>query len=265
MGETVVTSAPLIAGVTNAEVMAAFSCDLILLNEYDVFTRYINGMEGVGEPIKEIKRLTAKPLGINLEPLAVAEESLEDLITLPQGRIACKETFIEAEKQGVDFILLTGNPATGVTNKSIEDSISIAKKYFSGLVFAGNMHGAGLSEKVLSQSQVLAYINEGADGVLLPSAGTIMGVSEEKLSSIADKARSLGAIVIAAIGTSQESSDTDTIRQIALSNKRIGADIQHLGDGGFGRMPDVENIMAMSNTIRGKRHTYNRMSISINR
>lgn len=37
LGETVVTAAPLIEGVTNAEMMATFGCDLLVLNEFDVF------------------------------------------------------------------------------------------------------------------------------------------------------------------------------------------------------------------------------------
>lgn len=70
---------------------------------------------------------------------------------------------------------------------------------------------------------------------------------------------------ISAIGTSQESADVDTIKQIALSNKRVGVDIHHIGDGGYGRMADPENIMALSIVIRGKRHTYFRISQSLMR
>ena len=53
LGETVVTAAPLFEDVTNAEVMSAFGADLLLLNEYDVFTKYINGLDEA-EPIKYI-------------------------------------------------------------------------------------------------------------------------------------------------------------------------------------------------------------------
>ena len=65
--------------------------------------------------------------------------------------------------------------------------------------------------------------------------------------------------------TRQESADADTIRQIGLCNKRIGFDVHHLGDGGYGRVPDPENLMALSICIRGKRHTYMKMSRSLNR
>lgn len=261
--ETVVTSAPLIDGVTNAEVMAAFSCDMILLNEYDVFTKYINGMDEA-DPINKLKEWAGRPIGINLEPV---DETIEktDLISLSSGRLANEETFKMAEEQGVDFILLTGNPATGVTNKSIEDAISVAKNAFTGLVFAGKMHGAGVSEKIISKEQMLRFLDKGADGVLVPAVGTIPGVYEEELREIVESVHDNSGLVISAVGTSQESADVDTIRQFGLSNKRVGADIHHLGDGGFGRMPDPENIMALSTAIRGRRHTYNRMSISLNK
>ena len=45
-----------------------------------------------------------------------------------------------------------------------------------------------------------------------------------------------------------------------MSNKRVGADIHHIGDGGYGRMADPENIRALSIAVRGKRHTYFKMA-----
>jgi hypothetical protein len=265
LGETVVTSPPLLKGITNSEIMAAFSADMLLLNEYDVFTRYINGMENDENPIETIKYLTGKPVGINLEPVDYDVKTVEERITLPKGRMASEETFIEASNQKIDFICLTGNPATGVTNVSIEKSIIKAKKYFSGLIFAGKMHGAGVNEKVVSEENLLKFIELGADGILVPTAGTVPGVNEQDLSSVVCKAKGLGALTIGTVGTSQESADISTIREFGLSNKRVGVDIHHLGDGAYGRLPEPENLLALSICIRGKRHTYYRMSQSINR
>lgn len=54
-----------------------------------------------------------------------------------------------------------------------------------------------------------------------------------------------------------------------LSNAEVaaafGADIQHIGDAGYGGIALPENILTLSKTIRGKRHSYRRMSLSINR
>ena len=40
-----------------------------------------------------------------------------------EGRKASDATFKEAEKLGLQFICLTGNPGTGVTNKMIAKAI----------------------------------------------------------------------------------------------------------------------------------------------
>ena len=74
-----------------------------------------------------------------------------------------------------------------------------------------------------------------------------------------------GALTITAIGTSQEGADTDTIRRIALMCKMAGTDIHHIGDTGYTGMALAENIMAYSIAVRGIRHTYHRMAISVER
>ena len=61
----------------------------------------------------------------------------------------------------------------------------------------------------------------------------------------------------------QEGSNSQVIEQIALMSKMAGADIQHIGDAGYGGIALPENIMALSVAIRGKRHTYRRMGYSM--
>lgn len=276
VGETVVTAAPLLAGVSNAEVMRAFAADMVILNEYDVNTRRVSGLENCSNPIAYLKELTSMPLGINLEPVdtqvSCAPEAgtekvkaMSDLISLPPGRQVSRETLQAAEKQGADFICLTGNPGTGVSNSSLKAAVKLAKQYFSGLVFAGKMHAAGLAEKVVDEQAVLEFVDAGADVILLPAAGTVPGVGEAELTALVRKIKAKGALTMAVVGTSQESADAQTIREIALANKRCGFDIHHLGDGSFGRMPDPENLLTLSLAIRGKRHTYFRMSQSLRR
>lgn len=265
MGETVVTAAPLIAGVSNAEMMAAFSCDLLVLNELDVFSPQIVGFYDCDNPIAELKRLTGRPIGINLEPVDEEQDLLEERISLSAGRLVSPDSLIRAEELGVDFIMLTGNPATGVSLSAIRSAISLAKEHFKGLVFAGKMHGAGLGESVVNEEVLLDFVALGADGVLVPAVGTVPGVREELVTPIVEKIKAKGGLVMATIGTSQESADPQTVREFGLSNKRVGADIHHIGDGGFGRMPDPENILALSLAVRGKRHTYFKMGQSVRR
>lgn len=265
MGETVVTAAPLIAGVTNAEMMAAFGCELLVLNELDVFHPEIVGFYDCDNPIAEIKRLTGRPIGINLEPVDEEQDLLEERISLSAGRLVSPDSLTRAEELGVDFIMLTGNPATGVSLSAIRSAIGLAKEHFKGLIFAGKMHGAGLGESVVDSQALLDFVELGADGVLIPAVGTVPGVREEIVAPIVSQVKARGALVISTIGTSQESADPQTVREFGLSNKRVGADIHHIGDGGFGRMPDPENILALSLAVRGKRHTYFKMGQSVRR
>ena len=51
LAETVVTKAPLIEGVSNAEMMRAFSADMLLLNEYDLSTKFIHSFPAMDAPI----------------------------------------------------------------------------------------------------------------------------------------------------------------------------------------------------------------------
>lgn len=265
MGETVVTAPPLLEGVTNTEVMTAFGADMVVLNEFDVFEKEIVGMEKMNNPIQQLKDWVGRPIGINLEPVDTEAEGQEELITLSKGRTVSKESLEAAEKLGVDFIMLTGNPATGVSMKSIEASVELSKAHFNGLVFAGKMHGAGLAEDIIDVEQLKRFMEKGADGVLIPASGTAPGVSEEKAREATKEVHQLGGVVISTIGTSQEGADTGTIREIGLSNKRVGIDVHHIGDGSYGRIPDPENIMQLGLTIRGKRHTYFKMTQSLNR
>ncbi|HFI0343958.1 TPA: haloacid dehalogenase-like hydrolase [Streptococcus suis] len=265
MGETVVTAAPLIAGVTNAEMMAAFGCDLLVLNELDVFYPEIVGFYDCDNPIAEIKRLTGRLVGINLEPVDASQEVQDQQAFLKPGRQVSPESLRQAQALGVDFIMLTGNPATGVSMAAIRSAIGLAKEHFEGLIFAGKMHGAGLGESVVDSQVLLDFVDLGADGVLIPAVGTVPGVREEIVAPIVSQIKARGGLVISTIGTSQESADSQTVREFGLSNKRVGSDIHHIGDGGYGRMPDPENILALSLAVRGKRHTYFRIGQSVRR
>lgn len=85
------------------------------------------------------------------------------------------------------------------------------------------------------------------------------------MREVVDLVHSKGGLVLSAIGTSQETSDTDTIKEIALRNKICGVDIQHIGDAGYGGLATVDNIYALSKAIRGVRHTVSRLARSVNR
>lgn len=265
IAETTVFAKPLLGSVSNAEVASAFGADMVLLNGLDVFELRIDALPQCENPIKMLSELSGRPIGVNLEPVDLEAKMMENREVISKGRIACKETFVEAERLGFNFICLTGNPGTGVTNKEITKAIKLAKEYFSGLIIAGKMHAAGVDEPVIDLASVEAFIEAGADVILMPTCGTVPGLLESDIHQACALIKEKGALSMSAIGTSQETSDPETIRDFALSSKRAGIDIQHIGDAGWGGIAFPENIMTMSIAIRGKRHTYFKMAQSARR
>lgn len=266
LSENVATRESFIGDITNSEIARAFGADLILLNGVDVLKPYIFGLEVKEESfVKELQNLVGRPIGVNLEPVDLEANMAEDRLTISKGRQANLETIKEIERLGMNFVCFTGNPGTGVTNTEIKKTIRLAKKYFSGLIIAGKMHGAGVDEPVADMKAIESFIEAGADVILVPAVGTVPGFDESELKEVVKLAHSKGALVLSAIGTSQESSDEDTIKQIAIRNKICGVDIQHIGDAGYGGVAPYENIFAMSKAIRGVRHTVSMIARSINR
>lgn len=271
LSENVVVHTPaLVQDITNAEMATAFGADMILLNALNVNEPEIKGLyhesyQGTGNAVQDLKKLVGRPIGVNLEPVDDQANMAEVKLDISAGRKATKETFIQAEKLGFDFVCLTGNPATGVTNNHILKAIKVGKSHFNGLIIAGKMHGSGVDEPVVNLEAITNFVEAGADIILVPAVGTVWGVSEEEVRETVQVAHKHGALVMSAIGTSQEGSDEATIREIAIKNKTLGVDIQHIGDAGYGGLAPVENIYALSKAIRGQRHTVSRIARSINR
>ena len=55
---------------------------------------------------------------------------LEDRLDIAKGRQLNLETVKRLDEVGFDFVCLTGNPGTGVTNEQIEKAISFTKRKF---------------------------------------------------------------------------------------------------------------------------------------
>lgn len=277
LSEDVVLQGPAAGDITNAEVAAAFGADLILLNGMDVLNPMILGLyDGEfslanakvhhdGKIINDLQHLVGRPVGVNLEPVDINADMLEDRLEIPEGRTSSRKTLAEVERLGFNFVVLTGNPGTGVTNEQIVKNIALAKEIFSGLVIAGKMHAAGVNEPLVTPEVVQDFIDAGADVILVPAVGTVPEFTDAELSSIVKIAHQAGALVMSTIGTSQESSSTSYIENIAIRNKVCGVDIQHIGDAGYAGVAPVENIYALSKAIRGQRHTISRVARSINR
>ena len=271
--ETIGTVTPLLGDVTNAELAAALGADILLLNLFDVDKPHIQGLPPVepAETVREVRRLTGRPVGINLEPVEAGSVEVDSLWAMTPGRLATLENGQKAADMGVNFILLTGNPGTGVTNKAITDTLELFRKHLGDklILAAGKMHTSGVlgegGENIITKAEVKAFAEAGADVILFPAPGTVPGITTEYVRDMVTFSHSLGCLAMTAIGTSQEGADVDTIRRIALECKMTGADIHHLGDSGYTGIAAPENITAYSVTIKGVRHTYRRMAASINR
>lgn len=266
LSENVVFREAFVDDITNAELAKAFGADMILLNGIDVLNPFINGLpESENTFVETLHELVGRPIGVNLEPVDETAEMVETRLEIAEGRKASLKTIQEIEKLKLDFVCFTGNPGTGVSNKEIIETVKVAKANFSGLIIAGKMHGAGATEKIIDEATVDAFIEAGADIILVPAVGTVPGFDKEDLKPIVKRAHENNALVLSAIGTSQESSDPDTIKQIAIENKVCGVDIQHIGDAGYAGLAPVENIYALSKAIRGMRHTASMIARSVNR
>ncbi|MGO5436709.1 DUF7916 family protein [Enterococcus cecorum] len=266
LSENVAPRESFIGDITNAEIAKAFGADLILLNGLDVFEPEIFGLTSSKENVvHRLHQLVGCPIGVNLEPVDLQMDMLEERLTIVKGRQANEETFKQIAQLGFDFVCLTGNPGTGVSNQAIIKAIQMAKVHFSGLIIAGKMHGAGADEAVVDLESVAKFIEAGADVILVPAVGTVPGFDLPELKEIVNLSHRNGALVMSTIGTSQESSAVTTIQSIALQNKIAGVDIQHIGDAGYGGVAPVENIYELSKVLRGMRHTVSRMARSVNR
>jgi hypothetical protein len=276
VSETIGVVQPLLQTVTNAELAASQGADLLLLNMFDVNNPVIHGMpDGVepGEMIHALQYLTGRVIGVNLEAIdpELQQQEQSGIWNLQEGRMATVENAQKLVTMGAKFIVLTGNPGNGITNRAIASSLraihaAVGEK---AVLIAGKMHAAGVlsegGESILTTGDVAEFRESGADIILLPAPGTVPGITLEYARDLIGYAHKMGAMAMTAIGTSQEGASIETIRHIALMCKMAGADLHHIGDTGYMGMALPENIHAYSIAIRGVRHTYTRMARSVHR
>ena len=258
LAEVAAGAPPLLSGTSNAELVAAFGADLVCLNLVEPATEEIAvaGLEAVDPAPRGLGGLAAllgRPVGLNLEP---------DVDVVPPGFRATTANARAAEAAGAAFVMVTANPGRGVTVDDLESAVRTVREAGTLSCWAGKMHRAGTEERP-DRKSVVRLVGAGARGALIPLPGTVPGISEGLAADMVDEARSAGALAIGTIGTSQEGSGADTLRELALSAKRIGVDVHHIGDAGFSGVAAPESLYAYSVAVRGIRHTWNRMARGI--
>ncbi|MGR5143265.1 dihydrodipicolinate synthase [Photobacterium sp. DNB23_23_1] len=278
MAETVVSCDPYVDGVSNPELASAFGADMITLNNFDVLNPFIaglydvfDGVENLADEleqkakfirhqssgnglIKQLKSNIGRYIGCNLEPVPSA-------VAYTEGYKVNSQNLLHAVELGLDYVVITGNPNTYITEDGIMSAIVEAKQVVGEnvIVIAGKMHGAGTGCHITADT-VHKYCESGADIVMIPAPYTTPGMSPEHASDLIDVIHSEKKLALCAMGTSQESANKRIIEKIAISSKMAGADIVHIGDAGFCGIANPENIKNCSIVIRGKRHTYRRMA-----
>lgn len=154
---------------------------------------------------------------------------VETRVELPVGRRVSIKTLERANELGFDFVCLTGNPGTGVSNASIAHSVRVVKEHFNGLVIAGKMHGAGVDEPVMTLEIAKSFIGLGVDILLVPAPYTVPHFQEQDLREICDYVYKFNegkpieekVLVLAANGTSQDSCDRTPSVKSDLRRRRL--------------------------------------------
>ncbi|WP_434438827.1 hypothetical protein [Lentzea sp. E54] len=236
-------------GVHNAELMAAFGADVIVLNMIDrVWDGVTFRFPGLGElsSLRELAQRIGRPIGVNVEPG-----------TVPDLRKATAENARRLADAGAALIVLTANPST---DGSLDGMARATEEIRTeAALWVGKMHHAGHPEPITA-AKLTRLVDAGADGVILPIPGTLPGVTREAAAEAVQAVHEKGAVVMGAIGTSQEGAHTNVVPQLALTAKEIGVDAHHIGDCFLPGMGDPELLYAYSVAVRGRRHTWTRMA-----
>ncbi len=259
MVENVVSAEPPVDLVSGAEFAAGFGADMITLNCLDLFSprAEVNGAGNHGVKdhftVAELKKLTGRLMGCNLEPVP------EGFTDIPPGRAVSSDTILAAIEHGLDYIMLTGNPGKCVSQETILSAIRLARAVSEDIVIiAGKMHGGGIGNDY-NLDVIDQFAAAGADIMMFPAPYTTPGVTPELAAQMMQKVHESKMLGMLAIGTSQEGATESFIEKVAMASKSAGADIVHIGDGGYGGLAVPENILRMGITIRGRRHQYKRM------
>lgn len=299
IGETVSFKQSMIDGVTNVELLKSWGCDMATINHYNVDFPMVPGLDstpdgvesfgrffntagapgckpdttvieesfqnifwqfGFGATIGQAKRLAGIPIGMTLEPV-------DDSSGYPKARIATAENARRGIEQGACYITIIRTP------KMSEDSFArcvaevrsgVGEK---GLVKAGKMPWGGASflvdaDRFVQESEIRQLAQAGADVIILPSPGTVPGLTIDLVSRWVRIVHSCGLLAETTIGTSQEGADPDVIRRFAIDSKMTGADLFQIGDSVYGGSCVPENVMAFAKAIKGQRHTLRRAALS---
>lgn len=285
----------LVQYVTNAEVCAAFGADIVGLNVYNPENPIFPGLPsknpkddepfrevqiqvGRGWTIREIRELIGRPVGtwLLVEPGYGGNNIDTGFADVKANNVAGNVVY---SKEMLELLKSQGPDIIGVGGWGYpEDVVNVvreAKSIIGDAVVleSGVPHGPGLIwakdaprnlRDLMTPEFAKALVEAGADIVQIPAAGSLPGFTMDYVTSLIDTIHEAGGLASVGIHNSQEGTDTDTIKRIAIDNKTCGADIFVLGDAGINEnMPLPETLMALCIAVKGVRHTYRRMCQSV--
>ena len=271
--------------VSNAEVSAAFGADIVILDTYAPGSPYIPGWPskdpdddedtrdvqiqmGRGYSLREIREIIGRPVSVLL--LIYSDETKEGTVRHYGDILATPENVRLAIESGADMIMVSGWAPIDALAKKIAEVreetrgkaiLEYARPHGPGLIGQADL-GLG-PQSLISDDEIRLLLDIGVDVIGLPAPGTYPGFTVPYAARLVEMIHHGGALASLGLHTSQEGSDTDTIKRLALNAKMAGADIHELGDSGFTEsLIEPQNIMAYSIAVRGRRHTYRRMAMS---
>lgn len=270
---------PLVENTLNFEVASAFGADMVFLNGYSMdpnsnlpglHTKFVQSDGTVIEKdlrVNDVKKMTHMPVGIYLECGIGDDGSTSTAIgtsLVRPDRVASKDNLELAVREGVDFIVLGGNPGTGTSLDTIIKATKDAKTIVGNkaMIWAGKWED-GVNEKILgdplrkdSKEKIGELIDAGADVICLPMPGSRQGVIVSEIRDLVNYVHTYGdgdTLAMTFLDASVEGSDTDTVRECTLMSKQTGADIHAIGDAGLHGVSQPEDIYQMTITVKGRR------------
>lgn len=286
--------------VTNPELAQAMGADMIMVNSYDMqpdkatanqnifddgkigwtvqeYHDKATGWQNKEIRLKEMKELIDIPIGVYLEtsnPDALKDQEVTTYgwNEVPPGRKASKENFAKLKEEGADFVVLAGNPGSGVRYDNVIEATRICKETVGDevLIFAGKWED-GNTEPILGDPQlgvekskeiIKQLIDAGADCITLAMPGARFGISTEEIRELVTYIHTYkpGTLALSFLDGSVEGSDEATVRICTIESKKTGADIHAIGDAGLNGMSIPEDIYQMAITTKGRRLTWKRMA-----
>ena len=287
----------LIQYVSVPETVAGFGADIVRFNGYDLHNPIFPGLPskdskddepyrdiqvriGNGWTAREVRELIGRPISVGLfgAPTIYGAKKIDSGFTdAPEQGFGIDVSISEENirmviDQGFDTIWIAGH---GVSRADRVAAVQLTKKIAGDriVIESGVPHGPGLLyakdvpynlREIFTPDMATELVEAGADIVQYPAVGSLPGFTPSYVGEIVDAIHKAGGLANAGIHNSQEGTDLETIKRIAIDNKTLGADMYTIGDAAFNEnMGDPEVYMALSIAIKGRRHTYRRMSESV--